>query len=201
MRTDFTSIAELSADDVEAAFDPPRSNADTTPRQRVLALLLRMTEVARPAVGDARRILELLGRVAACSWVEGQLAIAVRAVGDGSELDVLTYDGLSYSRLRQPMLLPISLDEFVVEVAKNGGTFGALHLNFDEPSVEIQLAAFEAPPDSVNLPEAMLESDPPPSRKSTSRLAAVRLPEEAFPSEVEPGPPTPGARSWPKRER
>jgi hypothetical protein len=186
------SLTKLDAAEIDAAFAPAKAISEPLPRQRVLSLIERMTGEATSA-DDVTPLLEVLGRMASCSWVEGQLAVVVRSAPEGSEVDLLTYDGLSYARIGQPLPVRVALAEFVQLVAARGGRIGVLELLFDEPGVELQLAASEPPPDSVvNMPPP--DEEAPLSRRSTTKLSAVKVPPEARPPEGEARPPEGEAR-------
>ena len=173
---------------IDATFAPPRWVSDKLPRERVFELLERMVEVAKPH-DDGGRILDVLARMATQSWIEGQLAVVIHGFGAFSELDLLTYDGLTYTRLAQPLAISVPFDEFVEWVARRGGMVGPLELAYDEPGVELQLVAVEAPTESAQL-HAQAEETGPPSvhRRATARVAVVRVPPEAFRRDGETAP-------------
>jgi hypothetical protein len=82
---------------------------ERTPRQKAIALLERMAEVARPRRG-AGKIFELLSALAACNWLGGELD--VRLLGDAqTKLDVLVDNGLGLERLCGPLRLDVPLAE------------------------------------------------------------------------------------------
>jgi hypothetical protein len=165
---------------IDAAFAPPRWVSDSLPRQRVFELLERMVEVAKPH-DEGGRILDVLGRLATQSWIEGQLAVVIHGFGAFSEIDLLTYDGLNYTRISQPLAVSVPFDEFVEWVARRGGVVGPLELAFDEPGVELQLVAVEAPADSVQMPGGTGDDSPGSvHRRATARVAVVRVPPEAY---------------------
>ncbi len=198
---DFASCLDVTDEEIEAAFAPVKNLADTPPRERVAALLDRMAEVAQPGEG-AGRILDVLGRMASSSWVEGELSVVVRGFGPFSEVDVLTYDGLSYTRILQPLAVSVPLAEFVEWVAKRGGCLGPLELAHDEPGVELQLHTFEPPPESIRMSrppdeegvDAVLNAEGAAAaihRKQTLKLSAVRVPKEAYRPDGPPPPASP----------
>ncbi|MCA9594591.1 MAG: hypothetical protein KC776_14805 [Myxococcales bacterium] len=184
----FTSCQDVTDELIESAFAPVQSLSDTPPRERAFALLERMAEVARPH-DDAARILDVLGRMASSTWIEGELSVVVRGFGEFSEIDVLTFDGLSYTRIIQPLPVSVPLDEFVAWVAKNGGSLGPLELAHDEPGVELQLHTFDRPPESLRMSEP--PAPDPIHRKPTLKLSAVRVPKEAYRPDGPPPPASP----------
>src|SRR5262245_7526266 len=150
-----------------------------------------MVEVAKPH-DEGGRILDVLARMATQSWIEGQLAVVIHGFGAFSELDLLTYDGLTYTRLAQPLAVAVPFDEFVEWVARRGGTVGPLELAYDEPGVELQLVAVEAPADSVKLIAGALDEGPGSvHRRATARVPVVRVPPEAYrrDGDAKPKPP------------
>jgi hypothetical protein len=182
--------------DIEAAFAPARTISDPLPRQRVLGLITRMAKTAR-STDDADHMLDVLGRMATQTWVEGQLAVVFRHQETGVEIDLLTYDGLSYTRLIQPLSAALQLAEIVQLVALRGGLVGALGLLFDEPGVELQLAAYEPPPPSMAV---MDDDEEPLSRRRTARIA-VKIPPEAQKSHPQLPPPEPQPEPQPSGKR
>ena len=169
-----TSCREVDEACIAAAFAPQRWVSDTPPRQRALELLERIVEIARPE-DEGGRILDVLAKMATQSWIEGQLAVVIRGFGAFSEIDILTYDGLTFSRVAQPMAVSVPFDEFVEWVARRGGAVGPLELAYDSPGVELQLVSVEAPAESVRLPDGRLEDEHP-----TTRVNVVRVPPEAY---------------------
>lgn len=115
--------------------------------------------------------------------------MVVRGFGEFSEIDVLTFDGLSYTRIIQPLPVSVPLDEFVAWVAKNGGSLGPLELAHDEPGVELQLHTFDRPPESLRMSEP--PAPDPIHRKPTLKLSAVRVPKEAYRPDGPPPPASP----------
>ena len=107
----------------------------------------------------------------------------------GAPVDVLTFDGLSYTRIIQPLPVSVPLDEFVAWVAKNGGSLGPLELAHDEPGVELQLHTFDRPPESLRMSEP--PAPDPIHRKPTLKLSAVRVPKEAYRPDGPPPPASP----------
>ncbi len=193
---DFASCLDVTDAHIEAAFAPVENLADTPPRERVAALLERMAEVAQPGEG-AGRILDVLGRMASATWVEGELSVVVRGFGPFAEVDILTYDGLSYTRMLQPLSVSAPLSEFVEWVAKRGGLLGPLELAHDEPGVELQLHTFEPPPESIRMSQPAAPPDLDSTemasihRKQTLKLSTVRVPKEAYRPDGPPPPASP----------
>ncbi|MBX3128055.1 MAG: hypothetical protein KF718_15130 [Polyangiaceae bacterium] len=106
-----TSCLDVTDDDIRTALAAVRSFSEASPRDKTLALLGRMVEVARPASG-APRILVLLARMAKRDWLEGDLV--VRLIGDTelSVLELLVDDGASRERMAGPLRLDVPMHEF-----------------------------------------------------------------------------------------
>ncbi len=180
----FTSNHDLDDSVLEAAFEPARKLTDPPPGDRVLALILRMVEVARPEDG-AGRILEVLARLARAEWIEGGLDVLLQQHEDGTVLDVLIFDGLSYQRSFQTLLVPVGLSEFVEWFAVNMRELSPLVLVRDVPGEELNLAALDGSPPQSSRPVFQPEVE----RKPTLRLPRVTVPEEAIPTKVHHTPP------------
>ena len=186
------SCRDVDEATIDAAFAPPRWVSDSLPRQRVFELLEQMVEVGKPH-DEGGRILDVLARLATQSWIEGQLAVVIHGFGAFSEIDLLTYDGLSYTRLAQPLAVSVPFDEFVEWVARRGGVVGPLELAYDEPGVELQLVSVESPSDDEGmLGESREQAPGSVHRRSTARVAAVRVPPEAYRKESFEAATTPG---------
>ena len=181
----FTSNRDLDDAVIEAAFEPARQLTDPPPSDRVLALILRMVEVARPEDG-AGRILDVLARLARAEWIEGGLDVLLQQHEEGTVLDVLVFDGLSYQRSFQTLLVPVGLPEFVEWFAMNQRELSPLALVRDVPGEELNLAALDGPqPTHSSRPVFQPEVE----RKPTLRLPRVTVPEEAIPTKVHHTPP------------
>lgn len=166
---------------LDLVFAPSRSASEPTPRERAFSLLQRMAELAHPG-DDVGPILDVLARMAGRSWVEGRLAVVIRSTGACSELDVLVYDGLTYTRLISPLQIAVPLDAFILQVACKGSALAPLELAHHLPGEEIELASSEVPPDSVRLLGHLPGEEPvPPSvhRKATKVVPVVKIPPEA----------------------
>jgi hypothetical protein len=103
---------------IRQALEAARSFSDPSPREKSLALLQRMVEVARPNAG-APRMLVLLARMARRDWLDGDLV--VRLIGD-SELAVLELfvdDGASRERIAGPLRIDVPMDEFVAALDRD----------------------------------------------------------------------------------
>jgi hypothetical protein len=183
---DFTSNRDVSDSMIETAFAPARSLKEPSPSERVLALVLRMVEVAKPADG-AGRLLQVLARLAKAGWVEGALDVLFQKHEDGTVLDVLVFDGLSYQRSFQTLLVPVPISEFVEWFAMNQSNLMPLTLVRDVPGEELNLAALDGPPPSQSARPVF---QPDTSHKPTLRLKRVTVPEEAIPSHLQKPPPT-----------
>ncbi|HMR09083.1 MAG TPA: hypothetical protein PKA88_25055 [Polyangiaceae bacterium] len=183
---DFTSNRDVSDSMIEEAFAPARNLTDPPPGDRVFSLVWRMVEVAVPGDG-AGRLLQVLARLAKAGWVEGALDVLLQKHEDGTVLDVLVFDGLSYQRSFQTLLLPVPLSEFVEFFAMNQSNLAPLTLVRDVPGEELNLAALDGPPPSQSGRPVF---QPDLSHKPTLRLERVTVPEEAIPSHVENPPPT-----------
>ncbi|MCC6645399.1 MAG: hypothetical protein IT374_07510 [Polyangiaceae bacterium] len=106
-----SSCADVSDEDIEIAFEPQRSPADPPPRDRVVALLRKMAEVARPSA-EAPRILLVLARLARSGLVRGVLEIKLRRTDRGVSLDVTCDDGVNVERVFRATELSAPLSEF-----------------------------------------------------------------------------------------
>lgn len=181
---DFATCFEVDESLIERALAAPTSLEESTPREKVFALIERMASVARPRQGAAR-LLVVLAAVARASWLEGALEVWLRPLGDLTELELLLHDGLSYTRLCAPLLVAAPFKEFETSVARAAALLSPLEVAEGAPSGEIRLhAPDESAPPSTH--EA-LKSDsfaPLPSEelepKPTLRIPAMRIPEEAY---------------------
>lgn len=167
-----SSCHEVDRSVLERVFAPPRYASEAPVRERVLALVGRMTELAE-SNRDVETLLGVLARMARSSWLDGQLAVAVDAHAEGSELDLLVYDGLSYERMVRPMPVRVTLDVWVASIVPKVEELAPLRLVFHEPGQGIQLVA-----DALGA----ATSPPPPSvhRRETTAVSTVRIPSEAL---------------------
>ena len=111
---DFTSCFAVTEAHLQRALEPAASLTDSSPRERVWALIDRMIAVAKPKQGAAK-ILLVLGRMAGADWIDGRLEVRVRRgpSGVGVVIEVLVDDGLSVTRLRPPMRVGVPFGELV----------------------------------------------------------------------------------------
>lgn len=183
----FTSNTEVDDALIEAAVAPPRSLTDQPPSERVLALLERMAEVARPGE-ESGRMLDVLAHVARSTFVEGLLDVLLQADPEGTVMDVLVYDGLNFQRAFPTWLVPVPLHEFLEWIARRGSELSPLELIKDIPGTEVHLQA------TREAPKSMRPTVPPePAHQSpTLRIAKLRMPHEALasaPASAEEPPP------------
>ncbi len=106
--TSCLDVTDLTIAEVLAA---AKSWSAPTPRQKTLALLRRMAEVARPGRG-APKMLVVLAHMAHRDWLDGELR--VRLIGDPevSVLELLVDDGLSTARILGPLRIDVPFAEF-----------------------------------------------------------------------------------------
>lgn len=200
LRFDFTTCFEVDDEVIAKALQPARSLTDATPRDKLLGLLRRMAEVSAPRQGASRMLL-VLGRMAACAWLEGKLDVRLKREGEGTRVEVLVNDGLSLSRLHPPFIFHTPLAEFQQLVQKRAvallplvvgrGSESEMYLvtkaSFDESGGNEAGAMFESRGSSQKPPV------PDFLQKTTVKMQAVRLPKEAYRDDV----PTPGAAGAP----
>lgn len=127
----FDSCFAVTEAHIREALQPAASLTDTSPRERVWALIDRMVAVAKPRQG-APKILLVLARMAGAEWIEGHLEVRVRPDGAGVVIEVLVDDGLSVTRLKPPMRVAAPYDELASAVE--------LHAAMVEPLVPIALS-------------------------------------------------------------
>lgn len=151
-----TSCADLSDEDIEIAFEPQRSPADQPPRDRVLALLQKMAEVARPS-SDAPRILLVVARLVRSGLMKGVVEVKLKRTDQGTTLDVTSDDGISVERLFRSATIAAPLSEFEAFFAEFERKLSPLQ---PKPSVE---------PNTFRL---LGRSAPPPGASSRRMLAA-----------------------------
>lgn len=174
-----TSCSDVTDDDIRTALAAVRSFAEPSPREKTLALLGRMVEVARPASG-APRILVLLARMAKRDWLEGDLV--VRLIGDTelSVLELLVDDGASRERMVGPLQLDVPLHEFSSALERN-------------PTHFVPLVALELTPRRIELRGT--RDQHAEQRKGSISAFAVEL--KTGLSEPERGQPAQGSRKKP----
>jgi hypothetical protein len=103
---------ELIAQALAAA----KSLSDPSPRDKALALLAKMVEIAAPNSG-VPRMLVLFAQMARRDWIEGDLV--VRLIGDAelTVVELLSDDGASRERIAGPLRIDVSLEEFRSAIA------------------------------------------------------------------------------------
>ena len=115
---DIHSCSEVTDEDIEIALEPQRSPATPTPKERAVALLGKMAEVARPGDGAAK-ILVVLSRIAASGWIDGVLEVRVRPdpLANGVVIDARVDDGQNVSRLVRMLRVAAPFEEFDASVS------------------------------------------------------------------------------------
>ena len=175
-----TSCADVTDEDIEIAFEPQRSPADQPPRDKAMALLRKMTEVARPS-SEAPRLLLVLARLSRSGLVKGVVEVKLRRVDQGTSLDVTTDDGVSVERLFRAAVISAPLSEFEAFYADNEKKLSPLQ---PKPSVEpntFRLLARAAPPQGASS-RRMLAATP----AAMTIRRAVPLPADARRPEANP---------------
>lgn len=184
---DFATCFEVDDDVIAQALAPAHSLSDPSPREKVLALLERMSEVASPRQG-ATRVLVVLAKTAGCRWLEGQLEVRLRPGHEGTDLEVLIDDGLSMTRLHTPLWFDAPFLEF--EQAVRGRAREIEPLVVQQASKkEIRLRVGEAAhqrqgavASEVFTTDKSTQANPllEEQAKKTMKLRAVNIPPEAY---------------------
>jgi hypothetical protein len=168
---------EVTDDHVEEALRPATDLTDPGPRARVFALLDHMAAIALPRRGAAR-ILSVVARVSACDWIEGALEVRVVPDGDETLVELVVDDGLSVSKLRDPLRLAVPYAELRKVITQR-------------PEMLAPLAPTAAPgDDGVVLVCELVDSSEAPSLSAADATL--------FASEVPPPSQRPPARSAPE---
>ncbi len=119
------SCLEVGDEHITQALAPAKSLSDPSPRDKSLALLAKMVEIATPNSG-APRMLVLLAQMARRDWIEGELL--VRLIGDAelTVLELLSDDGVSRERIAGPLRIDVPLEEFRTAIAQNSAQLASL---------------------------------------------------------------------------
>lgn len=177
-RFDFAKCSEVDDDIIERALAPAQSMGEEPPRARAIALLQRMARVSTPAA-DAPRILDVLSRVAASSWVDGLLEVRLSGFGPATTIDILVFDGVSFERLMPSLSVGAPLEEFIQDVVRRREALEPLTTLWDDPGVELILRASGTPPESsrgvTHRTEALALE-----KKDTLKVEHPQVPKEAF---------------------
>ena len=187
---DFATCQEVDEDLMAAAFAPATSLSDTSPRERSFALIERMAEVARPRQG-AFRVLFVFAKMAKCDWLDGSLELRLKREAAGTTIEALLDDGLSLNRLHTPLHFAAPFEEFAMAIDHRPQMLAPLAVSSREPGNALWLRAST---DRVSSPEEAVSSDvlQPAHReltlqyKPTRKVAAVRIPREAYRDADEP---------------
>lgn len=189
----FATCFEVDQDLIEAALAPAQSLTDPAPRDKIFALIERMGRIARPRQGAAR-LLMVFARLAECGWLEGDLEILLCDLGEATGIDVMLHDGLSFVRLHAPIRVGVPFEEFTTAFERDPLAVSPLEQAPADLDV-LRLRATEAtrsrgarnaadfPVPKADLPDLLAE--PPESEgefetKPTVKMAAVRIPREAY---------------------
>ena len=105
------SCVAVTDRDIEDALAPSPSPADPSPRDRTLALVRRMAEIAKPRAG-APKILMVLGKMATQDWMKGELVVRLNAAGDSTQLELMADEGAPASTREAPLTINAPLQEF-----------------------------------------------------------------------------------------
>ncbi len=105
------SCLDVTDEHIQRALAAARSLSEASPRERCIALLKRMVDVAAPESG-APRMLMLFAQMAKRDWLDGDLV--VRMIGDQelAVLELLVDDGTSRERIVGPLRIDVPLAEF-----------------------------------------------------------------------------------------
>lgn len=114
---DIVTCFEVTDEIVDEALRPAASLLEASPRERVFRLLDHMAKIAAPRTGSSR-ILEVLGRVGGCDWVDGNLVVKVLATETGCTVRVLLDDGVSVTKMRDELPLPVPAEELFLFVER-----------------------------------------------------------------------------------
>ncbi len=197
---------EVDAELIDRTLAPAASALAVSPRDRVLALLERMTDVARPRQGAARMLL-VLARLAECDWVKGGLVIELAARGERTRLTASLEDANATKPMHAPFDVDAPIEEFVRVLERGGTDLAALEVAHANPQgnvVELRSPGSAAAHsrETVRAPgEPSAKRGPPPipargprstradfHAKPTVRIPQVHLPPEAFRDDQERPP-------------
>lgn len=199
---DFATCFEVDDELIAEALAPAASLSDSSPRDKVFALLERMAEISLPRQG-ASRALVVLAHVSTCSWLDGVLNVQLSSAGEQTVFHLSVDDGLSLNRLHSPLVFHVPLLEFEQSVRRRAKEIEPLSAK-KITSQSIELASSAEPtaaPEEAVQSSVFRPEQPPRSvvsgaggvhRKPTVKIKAVKIPHEAYreddPRSIPPGP-------------
>lgn len=197
IHADIETCFEVDPELIERTLAPPAPGV--SPQDRVLALLERMTAVARPRQGAARMLL-VFARLGACDWLKADLVVVLAPHGQRTII-TLSLDDLHGRRpLHAPFDVDAPLEEFVRTLERKPLDLATLELVRADPqthAIELHARAaltretLRAPDDETeDVAATSTKRQPPPvpsrgtrgevSAKPTMKIPVVHIPREAF---------------------
>ncbi len=177
---------EVTDDDIGDALAPARSLKETSPRERILALLGRMAAIARPRQG-APKILIAIAHMATRDWIEGDLLVTVAESDAGTDIALSVDEGASVSRFGQPLRVAAPFQEFEVAVRARADMLLPLR-----PDGEFRKASFTLRATALarrtSMPPPLSAVDPEILMPASTRLAPPRLWDAEAPTQPKPVP-------------
>jgi hypothetical protein len=192
------SCLDVGNEQIAQALAAARSLSDPSPREKSLALLAKMVEIAAPNSG-VPRMLVLFAAMARRDWIEGDLM--VRLIGDAelTVVELLIDDGASRERIAGPLRVDVPLEEFRAAIAQNSAQLASLTSVENSPRRVVlrgtrdhrvhrrkpSISAFALDLSNVSGTGPAKKADPPPRPPEKPRRGPPPLP-----SQKKSGPPS-----------
>lgn len=194
---------EVDAELVEHTLAPAAGDLGVSPRDRAMALLERMADVARPRQGAARMLL-VFARLAEQAWLAGTLSVELEPHDEHTLITASLEDAHGRRALHPPFDVEAPLDEFVralerrapdlasLEVVRYAADGLALRGRLEaEDNETVRPGGDDNEVNGSEMPNSKRHPPPLPARgprsargdmsaKPTMKIPLVRLPPEAF---------------------